>query len=75
MAIEEIKDNISIPLDLTDKIVRCQAYLPLTKEEESKWLQRAEERDVLEGDRNATYFMIEASSHKRKRKNNIISRI
>ena len=47
----------------------CRCFLQnklnnILREEEIKWLQRAKERDLLEGDRNTRYFMIKASGRK-----------
>ena len=43
----------------------------LNKEEEIKWVQRAKEKDLLEGDALTSFFMTKASG--RKRKNKILS--
>jgi hypothetical protein len=56
-------------LSATDYEYRCYLQNKLNqilREEEIKWLQRAKERDLFEGDRNARYFMIKASGRKRK---------
>jgi hypothetical protein len=77
------RDTISKHLDYTDKQsefiglsaadyeYRCYLQNKLNqilREEEIKWLQRAKERDLFEGDRNTRYFMIKASGRKRKSK-------
>ena len=43
----------------------------INKEEEVKWIQRAKEKDLLEGDAMTSYFMAKASG--RYRKNRILS--
>ena len=43
----------------------------IIKEEEVKWIQRAKEKELLEGDAMTSYFMAKASG--RKRKNRILS--
>lgn len=43
-------------------------YNHIIREDEIKWMQRAKEVDLLQGDNNTSYFMAKASGRKRKTK-------
>ena len=56
-------------LNAADYECRCSLQDKLNKilrEEEIKWMQRAKERDLLEGDINTRYFMLKANGRKRR---------